>query len=197
MKTQSILVLLIYFSQNVLAQHFVKSESYNLTKVRRIDTELLEDKDVDNAVIYLEDSTHKKITTFKITTDAFDREYSIIHEMKSPSLLSVKRIVKARIVHCACYCNDDIYYWLITKQNKWIALPKIEQDNYEIGNVYTEYIFPKNSKDTIELVEFKENINIESPNAENPSGYDIERIYQKTIKVIKWDGNKLMLNQKR
>jgi hypothetical protein len=155
---------------------------------------LLEYKDVDNAVIYLEDSTHKKITTFKITTDSFDREYSIIHEMKSPSLLSVKRIVKVWIVHCACYCNEDIYYWLITKQKKWIALPKIEQDNYEIGNVYTEYIFPKSSKDTIELVEFREELNKESPNTETPSGYNIERVYQKTIKVIKWDGNKLILN---
>ncbi len=101
---------------------------------------------------------------------------------------NVKKIVKVNIEHCACYCNADVYYWLVMSNNKWIELPRIEKNDYEIGNLYHEYSFKEEGK--IELLEFREKMG-DKRDENTPSGFEIERIYEKKIKDFTWNGKEV------
>ena len=189
MKKALLIILLLFFSEYTFSQDFHKSKTYKLSEFKNA-AEKMQDGQT-YASVFLKDSTHKKIKEFKVNLDTYSSEYSNVEEIATTNLINIKKIIKVRIAQCACYCNEDTYYWLITEQNKWIMLPKIEHYDYDIGNTYEEYIFSEDSTNSIKLIEFKEKLNLESPNKNTPSGFDVERTYQKIIKYLKWNGEKI------
>ena len=157
---------------------FQPSTEYVLSKV---DTTLI-DKEDYSTHIYLENKQGKKIKKFKVWMDGYDENYSILEVIKNPALKNIKKIIKVGIEHCGCGCSDDMYYWLVTNENKWISLPMLSLDNIDEGNIYQEYLF-NTTKNTIELIEFKFLVeeNIET----------IKNIYVKHLKNLSWDGMKI------
>ena len=146
MKQALVLIILItLFQSDVFGQKFTPSETLTLSKSNEPLEIDLNKKGANKQTIFLQ-KENKKLKDFHIHTEEYSEEYSSVEEINNTELENIDKIVKVNIEHCGCYCNADIYYWLITKDNKWIELPKIEQYNYDIGNTYTEYIFRKGNK---------------------------------------------------
>lgn len=141
--------------------------------------------------VYLVNSKNERLKKFKNDAEGYAKEYSTIQEIEHPALQNVKKILKVRIEYAGCYYSANIFYWLITEKGKWVALPKIEQNDIDLGNTYTEYMFSKTSKKQIDLIEFREKMT-SVRNKNNPSGFEIERIYQKQLKKIIWNGGRII-----
>lgn len=141
--------------------------------------------------VYLVNSKNERLKKFKNDAEGYAKEYSTIQEIEHPVLQNVKKILKVRIEYAGCYYSANIFYWLITEKGKWVALPKIEQNDIDLGNTYTEYMFSKTSKKQIDLIEFREKMT-SVRNKNNPSGFEIERIYQKQLKKIIWNGGRII-----
>ena len=105
-------------------------------------------------------------------------------ELKKTKLKNIRKIIKLRIDHCACYCDTSIYYWLITDKNKWIALPTIEQEDYEFGLKTKDYVFSSKKRSSIELYEYQDELIYEKDN-EEPK---IKRKSEKILKTLMWNG---------
>ena len=183
-------ILSLCFQTSSIGQDFKKSKTLSISKIDTT-TSLSNGNDSYKQTIYLESASVKKLKSFEINLDSYDNEYSSVSETTETQLKNISKIVKINIDHCACYCNTDVYYYLVTNNNEWIELPKLEQNDYDIGNTYLEYAFRKESKTTIELVEYREKINENKPNKNSLLGFETERIHEKTIKTITWTGNEL------
>lgn len=187
----TLIILGFCFQINLFGQNFKKSKTLTLSKIDTTSIKLLNGNDDYNRTIYLQSSNNKNLKEFVVNIDSCCDENSLVEETTETSLKNINKIVKVTIEHCACYCNADIYYWLVTNDNNWIELPKIEHNDIDIGNTYQEYIFKKENRNTIELIEFREQINENKPNKNNLVGFDIERIYQKKLKDIIWNGDEI------
>ena len=190
-------ILIICFQPNLFGQDFKKSKTISLSKVDTTSIKLSNGEDSYKRTVYLKDSNNKRIKEFKVSLDSYSDEESFVEEITETQLKNINKIVRVSIEHCACYCNLDIYYWLVTNDNEWIELPTIEQGDLDIGNTYLDYTFKKENKEIIELVEFREKINKNKPNKHNLVGYEIERVYEKKLKNITWNGNELQGLEKK
>lgn len=183
--------MIICFQISSFGQDFKKSKTLTLSKINRETIETPDGEELYLRTIYLKDSNYRNLKEFTVNLDSYDDEYSYVEEITETQLKNIHKIVKVTIEHCACDCNSDNYYWLVTNENEWVELPTLEQGDIDIGNTYQEYIFPKESIATIELVEFRERINENKPNKNNLVGFDIERTYEKKLKDLTWNGSEL------
>lgn len=172
-----VLLFFTFFTSWGNSQTFINSKNYKFKETKNW--------------VYLVNSKNERLKKFKNDAEGYAKEYSIIQEIEHPVLLNVKKILKVRIEYAGCYYSADIFYWLITEKGKWVALPKIEQNDIEVGNTYTEYMFSKTSKKQIDLIEFREKMT-SVRNKNNPSGFEIKRIYQKQLKTLVWNGEKII-----
>ncbi|WP_158250475.1 SH3 domain-containing protein [Aquimarina sp. I32.4] len=174
-----------FLSKNTIPiKRFVKSEEYKITKV---DTSLIDNEDY-LAFAFIKNKKHKKIQKFKVWMDSYKEDFTSIEEIKNPNLKNIRKIIKVTIEHCACQCHDDVYYWLVTNQSKWVQLPTIEMYDMDIGNPYQEYVF-NTSTNGIDLIEFKEEFIHENPKVYTSE--NVKHIYLKHLNTLYWDGKKV------
>ncbi|TXD50803.1 MULTISPECIES: hypothetical protein [unclassified Polaribacter] len=97
----------------------------------------------------IKDSKKNNLKKMKVVCELYEND-GVVYELLNPKLTKFNKIIKVNISSCACYCSDHNYYWLITKQGKWIQLPFIEVEDFKLTQTTKNYSFLKNE---IQLVE--------------------------------------------
>lgn len=180
MKKQLILLFLFMASYHLRSQDFQKSNTFFLSEIDKNLT-MKELQNVAYVAVYLKDDKKNNIKKIKVFWESYEND-GVVTELNNPNLINITKIVQVNISNCACYCNNESYYWLITKQNKWIEIPLIEEEDFDLTQTTRSYHFFKNE---ISLVEEKFKI----------IDYDkgkIESIYKKVVKKYFWDGTLLI-----
>ena len=167
-------------------QNFVESTEFKLTK---FDTSLFEKfhtsngKFDGNTDIFIIDNNGGKVKKINVFIETYENDGKVLELIKT-KLTNIRKIIKLRIDHCACYCDTSIYYWLITDKNKWIELPTIELEDYEFGLKTKDYDFSSKKRSSIELYEYQDELIYEKDN-EEPK---IKRKSGKILKTLIWNG---------
>lgn len=191
MKNQLLLLfVLISFPCLVCGQTFVESKEFELTQY---DTGLFEEMMTSNGAmdgnteIYVIDQDANRLQAINVYIESYDNDAGV-EEWNTTTLEGIRKIVRVLINQCACYCNTSKYYWLITHDNRFIALPVIEQEDYELSLKTIDYEF-NNDSNVIEMVEFQDDMVRKNQN-------DVPTFNLKSKGVIqsyKWDGAALTM----
>ncbi len=163
-------------------------KTLSLSKLSEDDIRALYEKGIEKATIFLQDQNDKRIKSFETYFEGgYEQEISTVDEIIEHKLENVKKIVRVDIWHCACQCTVESYYWLVTIEDDWIELPKIERNEQQTtwDHIFQEYSFKK--ENTIELIEFQEKATKYKPSGE----FKVERTYQKKIREILWNGKRI------
>lgn len=190
MKKILLYFLFILLTQNIsFGQEFVESIEFQLTKFDSSEIErfFTDNNDSDGyASIFIIDNNKVKLKEMKVFLETYTNDGKI-EEISNPNIKNIRKIIRVRIYQCACYCNTSTYYWLITKQNEWIKIPTIEEEDYEFEMKYKDYVFSEKKPNEIQLVEFQD----EFVKKDNFEIKDIKRKSEKIIKTLIWDGNQI------
>ena len=173
---KNIILLLFFIPFNLICQEFQKSENYFLTKIDKNLT-MEEIQNVSSVDVFLQDSKNNNLKKIKVDWESYENDGSVI-EINKPKLTNINKIIKVLISNCSCYCNDETYYWLITKNGLWIELPKIEEEDFEITQITKVYSFLEN-----EILLIEEKFKIIDYNKR-----EMETKYKKVIKKYSWNG---------
>ena len=176
---KNIILLLFFIPFNLICQEFQKSKNYFLTKIDKNLT-MEEIQNVSSVDVFLQDKKKNNLKKIKVDWESYENDGSVV-EFKKPKLTNINKIIKVLISNCACYCNDETYYWLITEKGKWINLPIIKEEDFEITKTTKNYSFLENE---ILLVEEKFKI-IDYNKGE------METNSKKVIKKYSWNGEVL------
>ena len=167
----------------------MESIEFQLTKFDSSEIErfFTDNNDSDGyASIFIINNNKAKLKEIKVFLETYTNDGKI-EENSNPHIKNVRKIIRVRIFECACYCNTSTYYWLITKQNEWIKIPTIEDEDYEFEMTYKDYVFSEKKPNEIQLVEFQD----EFVKKDNFETKDIKRKSEKIIKTLIWDGNQI------
>ena len=175
-------ILLIMFLK-VDAQKFKTSTTYNLTELDH--DKIFSNKDTTDQFIYIINENKSKIAKIAVYAETYEND-SKVEESTGIKLKNISKVIKTKVYQCACYCDIETFYWLITNKKKWIKLPVIADDDYELNATYKKYIFDINEPNTIKLAQFKDKFN------EETQEYSLA---SKTIlKTYTWNGNEIIKN---
>lgn len=139
---KKIILLAFAFSFYVTnAQDFKTSDKYTLTNERfvsqdndgkaLVDLVLREDSSATIAVL---DIVEKELL------DAVN-----ISVLSNPDLEDITEIIKVELEYSACCVSTDTYYFMLTSDNDFIALPHIENLYCDTTQIDTHYVFPSQS----------------------------------------------------
>lgn len=171
----------------------IVSKEFKITKldVKKVQKRYEEDENFDgNLTVFLINHKNKKLKSIEVSTDAYENDAEVF-ELINFDLFNVKKVLTTDIAHCACYCSTERYVWFITKSNKIVELPKIEEGDYDAnGMKYANYVFSTEKPNQIQLVEFQDEY-IKKGNYE-PS--NIRRKSKKILKTLYWNGKELSEN---
>lgn len=174
-------LLTLLISLNLLSQDFHKSKNYFLSKIDK-NLSMKEVQKITTADVFIQNHKNNKLKTIKVDWEFYEND-GLISELNSSKLINIDKILLVNISNCACYCSEEKYYWLIDEKEKWIELPKINEEDFEISQTTKSYIFLENE---IQLIEKKFKI-IDYQKGE------MEIIYKKVLKKFSWDG--VILNE--
>ncbi|MBA6155382.1 hypothetical protein H3Z83_02410 [Tenacibaculum sp. S7007] len=171
---KKIIFLIVVILINNLYSQVNVSKEYSLTKVSR-NYEKLEE---GTKPIFLVDNFGVKHQKIDIYLETYENDGVV--KIKTKSLLkNVSKIIEVEIYQCACYCDTYTYVWILTNNEKWVSLPVIEEEDYELTLMSREYVFEKNK---IKLLEYKDELN---------NSKEIKRKSSKVIKEYIWDGESI------
>lgn len=138
MKNITILFVLLIGFQFMKAQSFQKTEAYAATtEIKKNGSEL---------PTYLVNLVRlggisEKLTTITIN-DAEPFEDIFISTLENPGLEGISEVIKMEIESITCCAQVDTYYFMLTKQNTIIALPKLQNVYCENSDTDFQYTFP-------------------------------------------------------
>lgn len=120
------------------AQEFSTTEKYTLMNERAIGQEEEGRAQID--LVASEDSSTTKaiidITELELL------ENMLVTVLSEPNLEDVNEIVKVELEYSACCLSTETYYFLVTNENDFIALPRIENVYCDTPQIDTHYVFP-------------------------------------------------------
>ncbi len=133
-----IIILIITFSfQFVKAQKFIKTNKYTI--VNKIGTKQQEYTALLDIVTA--DNNATKIGTIHVSDlDTFDNIN--IRVLSNPTLEDVNEVIRIDTNYSACCGHTDTYYFMVTDENDFISLPKIENTYCDETISEIQYIFP-------------------------------------------------------
>ncbi len=136
---KNIILLAFTFTLYVTnAQDFNTTEKYTLMNARSIGQEEEGLAQID--LVSSEDSS-KTIAIVDITELEL-LENIRVTVLSEPNLEDINEIVKVELEYSACCVSTDTYYFLVTKENDFIALPRIENVYCDAPQIDTHYVFP-------------------------------------------------------
>lgn len=120
------------------AQEFQTSEKYSVVNERIVGQEeegigqidLVASKDNSKPIAILDISAIELIEEVHITV------------LLEPNLGAIHEILKVELEYAVCCTFTDTYYFLVTDENDFVALPKLENEYCGETQVDTHYIFP-------------------------------------------------------
>lgn len=171
------ILLILFISHNIVSQEFQNSTKFLLSKTNKSFS--LKESEIQEYVdIFLIDKkTNAKIKKINVYWESYEND-GFIEELLNPNLTNIDRIIKVNISNCACYCSNVTYFWLVTKNNNWIDLPTIMEDDFELTQTTKNYYFSKNE---ILLIEEKFKII-------NYDSGEMKSINKKVLKKYSWNG---------
>ncbi|QDH80703.1 hypothetical protein FKX85_17310 [Echinicola soli] len=181
-----LVIMLTIFSHAIFAQDFHPSDEFLMTTVpdalRRIDHSNLPADGYTN--IYLTDRGGKVLKGFPVFIESY-YDNAEVEEIILPWLKDVRKVIRLRIDHCPCYCDIEVYHWLLTHDGQWTALPVLTPPDYEVSLTYLAYIFPEEEPNVIELHEYQDEVILGEI---EPT---FRQIADQTIKTLTWDGRSI------
>lgn len=193
MKNIIVLVFCSLFLKTIsYGQTFTPSKTFTLTKYTAEEAEksFTASDSLNNGYVdvFIKNKKGKQLQQIKVSVfvETYDND-GIVEEATDTHIKNVKKIIRLRISHCACYCNSDIYYWFITTRGEWIPLPTIEEESYELSLKTKDYVFSKVAPNHIELYEYQDKM-IRKSKEEEPK---FVRKSTKLIQTLIWDGKRI------
>jgi hypothetical protein len=123
------------------AQEFQLTDKYNVTNQRMNDQELEDSWLVD---VIVSENPGNRLGTLTISDFGLLDEIRI-SVLKKPELENVSEVLKVTLEYSACCASTEEFYYLVTNDNDFIALPSVKNEYaYDpISDIH--YIFPNQS----------------------------------------------------
>lgn len=136
---KKIILLAFAFSLYVTnAQDFKPSDKYTLANERFISQD--EDGKALVDLVLSEDSSETIAVLDIVEKELLDAV--IISVLSNPDLEDINEVVKVELEYGACCVSTDTYYFMLTSDNDFIALPHIENLYCDTTQIDTHYVFP-------------------------------------------------------
>lgn len=169
------------------AQQFVPSMEFLLTTVPDSVYEMdsggnHRDKSTN---IHIKDRAGNVIQDISVYPPTYSNDGKV-EEMSVSWLQNVRKVVRLEISHCPCVCDHENYYWLVTNEGEWVALPILTPPDYEYSLNHQEYQFSPEKPNLIELHEYQDEVILEE--GKEPHFINVS---DKVLKRWYWDGEKV------
>lgn len=138
MKNLITILILTFASQFINAQKFIETDRYVV--VNKV-TEKQQEYTAFFDIISIGNNAQKVTTIGVSDLDTFDG--IVINVLPNPNLENIKEIIRIDTNYSACCGHTDAYYIMVTDDNDFISLPKIENTYCDEAVSEVQYIFPK------------------------------------------------------
>ena len=120
------------------AQEFQTSEKYSVVNERIVGQE---EEGISQIDLVASEDNSKTIAILDISAIELLEEAHITI-LTEPNLGAIHEILKVELEYAVCCTVTDTYYFLVTNENDFVALPKLENEYCGETQVDTHYIFP-------------------------------------------------------
>ncbi|WP_282161012.1 hypothetical protein [Ulvibacterium marinum] len=121
------------------AQEFTATERYIVMNERS--NEQKEENGPALIDLVATDDPSDPIATLRIAEQELLEEVHIT-SLRAPGLEGIAEILKVELAYSACCISTDTYYFLVSEDNDFISLPRLENVYCEGSEADTHYIFP-------------------------------------------------------